>query len=447
MFGIKTKIVAAVRRQFYRFYTIRQDFINVNPIFDTRYLDEEICDHALSLVSSPLCITPKNKNNIAFLASELSGMGGHTELLKNLAQALPKGYKSKLFLTRKARSEKYAALKIAEIGKYSEIDGVDFCWKNEKKMLNKLLKQVLEFSPNVLITFIHMEDSFAVGLIALLKKHTEIKIIFCNIGSQYSSLGMSFAHLIWEGMPATAFVTQKYRKLKNTKVLGLCYLTKENLPKFSAQEIMTVKRELGIPENALCTMTGCSSYKLFENGKSSYLEMIKKLLEKNENLWHVLITVLDEEQKKILKETDMPNRFIVADFKPNFKLYFKCADVFIDSIPFSSALTMVDLMSLKVPFVAFKNKDNLAFTFYEYLPKNYAYLFENIFDMQAGIEKLLSDKEERERIADSNYGHFLENFEGNKVAKKILDADSVDSEIDEEQYKDFKAVKLVPWGK
>jgi hypothetical protein len=33
------------------------------------------------------------------------------------------------------------------------------------------------------------------------------------------------------------------------------------------------------------------------------------------------------------------------------------------------------------------------------------------------------------------------------VAKKILDADSVDSEIDEEQYKDFKAVKLVPWGK
>jgi len=447
MFGIKTKIVAAVRRRFYRFYAICQNFIDVNPIFDTRYLDEEICDYALSLVSSPLRIIPKNKNNIAFLASELGGMGGHTELLKNLAQALPKEYKSKLFLTRMTRSEKYAALKIAEIKKYSEIGGVDFCWKNEKKMLNQLFKQVFEFSPNVLITFIHMEDSFAVGLVALLKKHTEIKIIFCNIGSQYSSLGMSFAHLIWEGMPATAFVTQKYRKLKNTKVLGLCYLTEENLPKFSTQEITTAKRELGIPENALCTMTGCSSYKLFENGKSSYLEMTKRLLEINENLYHVLITVLDEEQKRIFKEMNMPNRFMLADFKPNFKLYFKCADVFIDSLPFSSALTMVDLMSLKIPFVAFKNKDNLAFTFYEYLPKNYAYLFENIFDMQAGIEKLLSDKDERERIVDANYKHFSENFEGSRAAQRILSADSYDSEIDEERYKDFKTVKLMPWGK
>lgn len=447
MFGIKTKIVNAVKKRISVFFAIQREFIDINPIFDTRYLDKKICDYALSLISCPAHIASVNKNNIAFLASELYDMGGHTELLKNLAQALPEEYKSKLFLTGKLQSEKYAALKIAEIRKYSEIGGVDFYWKNEKQLLEQLLNQILEFSPNVLITFIHMDDSFAVGLLALLKKHTQIKIIFCNIGSHYSSLGMSFAHLIWEGLPATAFVTQKYRGFKNTKIIGLCCLTKENLPEFSVQEIAATKRELGIPENVLCTMTGCSSYKLFENGKPSYLEMIKNLLEKNKNLWHILITELSKEQKKILKEINMPDRFILTSFKQNFKLYFKCADVFIDTIPLSSALTMVDLMSLKVPFATFKNKDNLAFTFYEYLPKNYDYLFENIFDMQAGIEKLLSDKEERERIAEANFEHFLENFEGSRVVQRILDTDSFDSEIDGEQYKDFKEIKLVTWGK
>jgi len=447
MFGIKTKIKKNIQKRVSKFEAIKQEFIDVNPIFDTRYFDKKIGDYALSIIPHHTSSVAIDKNNIAFLASTLYDMGGHTELLKNLVQALPKEYRSKLFLTRKNMSEQYASVKIAEIKKYSEVDGVDFCWKNERQLLKQLLKQILEFSPNVLITLINMDDSFAVGLLALLKKHTRTKIIFCNIGSHHSSLGMSFAHLIWEGMPATAFVTQKYRGFKNTKVLGLCHLTKENLPRFNEEEIATARSELGIPVGSFCTMTGCSSYKLFEKEKSSYLEMIKSLLEKNENLYHIIITELSEEHENILKKMNISNRLIVTKFKMNFKLYFKCTDVFIDSIPISSALTMVDLMSLKIPFVAFKNKDNLVFTFYEYLSRNYDYLFENILDMQAGIEKLLGDKNERERIANANYEYFLENFEGNMVAQKILNANSFDSDINKTEYKDFKEIKLLPWGK
>jgi hypothetical protein len=172
MFGIKTRIINAIKKRFSGFYAIQRDFIDINPIFDTRYLDNKICDYALSLVSCPLKVPSINKNNVAFLASELYDMGGHTELLKNLAQALPKEYKSKLFLTRKMNSEQGAIQKIAEIKKYSEMSGVNFSWRNEKQLLNQLLEQVLDFSPNVLITFIHMGDSFAVGLLALLKKYT-----------------------------------------------------------------------------------------------------------------------------------------------------------------------------------------------------------------------------------------------------------------------------------
>lgn len=443
MFNIKKTF----RKLFYKFYAIRQDFIKNCPVFDSKIWDKQTGEHALSIAGFTSSSTSTNENNIAFLATEIYEMGGHSELLKNLIQVLPKEYNSKLFLTKKTKSYQNAPRKIYEIEKYTDITGVDFYIKNEKKLLNKLFGKILEFSPDTLIAFIHMDDTFAVGLLALLKKYTQTKIIYCNHCSHASSLGMSYAHLIWEGMKSTAFVTQKYRGFKNTKVLGLCYLTKDNMPTFSKQEITAAKKEMGIPENAMCTMTGCTSYKLFENDKSSYLEMIKKILIKNENLYHVLITKLNKQQKNILDEMKMPDRFILTDFKPNFKLYFKCADVFVDSIPFSSALTMVDLMSLNIPFAAFKNKENLTSSFYEYFPENYDYLFDNISDMQTGIEKLLNDKNEQNRIAQANYKHFLENFEGSIVAKRILEANSFDPEFDGNEYSDFKEIKLLTFGK
>lgn len=440
MIGIKERI----KRRLSKLYAVQQEFLEKNPIFDTRYLDKKIGDYALSIVKYPQSYAPINENNIAFLVTLLCDDGGHTELLKNLIQALPPTYKSKIFVTGKTRTEQNFVDKLTEIKQKSEISGVDFNWKKEKQSLGDLLKQILEFSPKKLITFLHMDDTFAVALLALIKKHTQIEIIFCNIGSHHSSLGMSFAHLIWEGMPSTAFVTQTYRGFKNTKVLGLCHLTKENLPVFTEQEVSKTKKELGIPENALCTMTGCASYKLFEQGRSLYLEMIQRILNENENIYHVLITRLDNEQKNTLKSLNISNRLIVVDFTSKFKLYFKCADLFIDSFPISSALTMIDLMSLKVPFVAFKNTNNLVFCFYEYLPENYDYLFDNVIEMQSGIEKLLNNKAEMKRVADANYAYYLENFEGSKVAQNVLNANSFDEFIQEEDYKNFKVIKLFP---
>ena len=444
MFGIKTRIKKIIKSMYSKLYAIEQEFLKVNPIFDTRYLDKKIEGYALSVVSQPTHSAPINKNHIALFATEIYDMGGSTELLKNLSQVLSKEYKIKLFLTKKTKSEQNTVKKMPEIKKYMIIGGIDFYCKNEKVLLSQFLRQLQEFSPSILITFLHPEDTVATAILALVKRHTHTKVIFCNVASQYSVLGMSFADLIWEGMPSTAFVTQRYRGFKNTKSLGLCYLTKDRLPTFNEQDIAMAKKEIGIPENALCTMSGCNSYKLFENGKSPYLKMIKKLLEENECLWHVLIAEFYGEQKKILDEMDMPNRFILTDSKPNFKLYFKCADVFIDSFPMSSALTMVDLMSLKVPFVAFKNKENLVLSFHEYFSENYDYLFDNTSDMQTGIEKLLYNKDEQKRITNKNFEHFLEYFEGSRVAQKILTTNSFDPEFSGEKYKDFRAIKLLP---
>ena len=445
MFGLK----AYIKRWSSKFYSFDEEFKKVNPVFDVRFLDKKIGDYALSIISCPMTLPPLKQNNIAFLSSELWDTGGHSELLKNTIQAFPEVFKCKLFLTKKTLLMQRAHVRISKIEEYSEIDGVDFYSKNivrEKKLLKNLFNKILVFSPALLIVFIHF-DSFAVGLLALLKKYTNIKIIFCNHSTQHSVLGMSFAHLIWECMSSTAFVTQKYRGIRNTYTACICYLKKEQLPVFSEREILNTRQDIGIPKDSYCTMTGCNSYKLFDDNGSPYLEMIKSLLTKNQNIYHILITYFNEDQKKILEKINMPNRFVLISPKTNYKSYFKCADVFIDSIPFAGANTIIDLMSLKIPVVAYKNKSNLIFSFHEYLPPNYCYLFENTFDVRTGVERLLYSKDERERIVNANYEYFMKNFEGSIVTQKLLEANSFDSEIDDSLYKDFKEIKLLPWGK
>jgi len=421
---------------------------------DMRYLDKEIEKYALEIMP-PSFEENIVSNRIAFLATELYDYGGHTEVIKNIIESLPKEYECKLFLARKYRTLRCAPVKMMEILQYCKMDGVNFGYENDKRALLKMFGKITEFAPKAIFIFIHNNDVFSVALLALLKKWTKIKIFYSDICSHQFSIGMSFADLILEAMPSTVFITQKYRGFKNTSMNWICHLPREKLPVITENEILEMRKKI-LPPDALCTVSGAAAYKFFEDDDSPYLKMIERLLNKNENLYHILITEFTPRHKNIFdsifKNSTAKDRIKLLNFTPNFKLLFKCADVFIDSFPVSSAFTMIDLMSLKVPFVAQKNRDNIAFSFHEYLAPDYSYMFDNAQDMEAGIEDLLFSKERRKQITEMNFEHFLNFFEGKKYASRLIDLANCDDlskvydkEIDEEQYKDFKKMELLPF--
>lgn len=433
-------------------YSINYNF-RKNEFFNNSLLDREIEKFALQL-NIEKNEKKAEQNKIAFLATEFYEQGGHGVLIKNILQNIPKNYNTKLFLTKKNKSMKIAKKRIKEIASCTEIDGIDFSFMHERNLLVQMFNKIINFSPKVIITFIHMNDAFATAILALLKKYTDIKILFMNFAAHHPSLGMSFADLILEMSPTSAFVTQKYRGFANTHIIGLAGESQEKLPIFSEEQISEIKAKIGVPENYLCTMTGCASYKLHSGKKSEFLELICRLLEKYENLCHVLITNLTDELKQIIdsvfQNSKTKNRLLILDFVANYKPIFKCADFFIDSFPISNDLTMIDLMSLKIPFVSMINRENIIQSFNEYVPQEYPYMFENISDFEQGIEKLLSDKDEQKRIAKINYEHFLNTFEGKKVTEKILNLANCDDfskmfcKINEQDYRNYKEPKLIP---
>jgi hypothetical protein len=107
-------------------------------------------------------------------------------------------------------------------------------------------------------------------------------------------------------------------------------------------------------------------------------------------------------------------------------------------------------MSLKIPFVSMINRENIIQSFNEYMPKDYPYVFENLEDLEQGVHKLFLDKDERNRIAEMNYEHFLNFFEGKKVTEKILSLVDCDDfskmlcKINEQDYRNYKMPKLIP---
>lgn len=393
-----------------------------NKSFDTRELDKEIsllCPEVSDKKSSV------NKDRIAYLATELYDAGGHTKCVREQIKSLKDSYEQQLFFTKISRSYELAPSAMAKMANTASLSGEDIsfvCWKEK---LLKLFYRIAAFNPSVLFVFIHPNDIFGTMLLSLLKKHTNIKIIYCPHASHFPNLGISFADITLEALPTTAFITQHYRHFDRTVFLPMISKKVEDFPSFSDEAIAVKRKEIGIGENDLCTMSGASAYKFFDNGDSEYFRTIKNLLERNPAVKHVILSNFDKAQQyiidRIFAQSEAKSRLIVLPFSNEYELFFKCADMFIDSFPISSALTMIDLMRLKVPYVVKINRENAHFSFHEYQASDYPYIFEKAEGLLKGVETLLADKSERDRAITMNYQHYLKTFEGNAVKARLCE--------------------------
>lgn len=402
------------------FDKMRVDFA-LNKSFDTRNFDEQIAKVVSDYTDIPDCRI--NPMHVAFLATKIYDMGGHTKWLRDMQKTLINQYDETLFLTTTGTSRKAAPQTLDYLRKISKIKTFKQFSCSMEQNIREIYEAIIDYAPKALFVFIHTDDFVATAVIALLKKHTKIKIFFVNHATHRPALSMSFADLILEETPSSAYVTKNLRNLEQTHIVGLISKPQEENPDFTESEIKTIRKQIGIPENAVCTMSGAASYKFFEKNGSTYFEMIKKLLNEHENVYHVVISEFRDFEaeiiSKIFADSDLRNRLIVLPYQRDYELYFKAADLFIDSFPMSSALAFIDLMRLKVPYVVKINRENAALSFHEYQAKDFPYMYETTNEFYKGIEELLADKQKRLAMCDSNYQYYLEHYEP-KAAERIL---------------------------
>lgn len=398
------------------------ELVQNNKDFDTIQLDKSIA--ALVDVKETAKGDVDN-DNIAYLATTLYEMGGHSKCLRDLAHSLKSEYKQCLFLTNYTETMKSAPRLMADLQQYMEVKGSDLGYVHFAEEIRKFAQEIIDYAPKALLVYIHPKDVCGAAVLSVLKAISNIKIIYFNHASHFPNVGMSFANIILEGMPATVKVTHEKRHLYNTEIIGLQSLAKDDTRYLSEAEKSDLKKSIGIAEGTLLTMSGGTSYKFFDKDGSSYFQMIKRLLSAEKNLYHVVMSELKDNQKAIVENIfkdneDCYNRLVWLSFQTDFDKYFQCADVFIDSFPISSALTQIDLMRNKVASVVKINKEIPEYSFHEYQMPDYPYMFESVSDMENGILELLHDEHKRADIIEKNYNYWLQTYESCIVRDKVL---------------------------
>lgn len=433
--------------KFYYKYQLRHIAKNFNKRqknFNTINLDLKIAKYCDKLITN---IELKNleviNNNIAILASNFYDAGGHTECVKNTINSLYQCYKIGTFLTRIDTSKNFAPKKTEKIKEKSFIDGIESDFKkfsNFEADLLLLLEKIVKHSPRVIIAYIHMNDVYAVALLHLIKKYTKIKVLYFNHATHIPALGFNFADMVLEEIPVTLYVTNKYRGINRCHIVGLPMDFKENTRYYDNSEIEKIRLELGIKNGDFVTMTACNAAKLFDSKKSSrYFEMIKSILNKHSKIKHVIISDLNKWMIKLIDKIfeDFPeekSRIIFHNSVANFDVYVQSCDVFIDSFPFSSALTQIDLMRNKKPAIVKVNNENAVFSFHEFMDKEYPLIYSEIKDIESAIANLMDNTDLQKRAVEINYNHYLKNFEGlatkNKYSNIIENSDNLEKFYD-----------------
>ncbi|NTW80068.1 MAG: hypothetical protein HGB32_07970 [Geobacteraceae bacterium] len=426
LLSILTYYAADYNKSMYYAKRSAAGYIKCKKIFSSKKLELHIekCTYKILKIKDLNCPNRLSENRIGILASTIYDVGGHTECLMRFSESFHSEYDLRLFLTnsngdsRIEAKTKYSYLKT--ILTVSETDNVN---SNFDVKINFLITEILKSEVKILFVYMHMNDVISCAILAYLSKHTDVKVVFFNHGDHTFSLGFEFSDLIIELRKQGQFITQHYRNKLNTTIIPLQGVKSDQSKVYSAEVLMAKRKDLGLSSDDLVSMSGFSNYKVFKDKKYSYLNFIKKILESEYKLKHILVTEISHKENKIINKVfrgseHLLERLILIDRVVEFDLLLQVGDVFIDSFPLGSALVHIDAIRNKRPTIIKKNSKNELYTFYNYLYDEYEYAIENIDEMLEKTLYLIRNKDEQYRIASKCYNHYLDTYEFQTIKSK-----------------------------
>lgn len=351
------------------------------------------------------------KPNILILSSEIYDSGGHTEVAIRYINAFKDDFTIIFYLTTLGTASCKTAPEKSKIIKSMAADYLELPAKlsNSDKVIT-LYYYIVTNKITTLNVNIHMFDSVGCAVLGLIKKYTDINIVYWNHTDHLYALGTEFADVIMtrcvNGKAMALYLADK----KN--VVQLPFLEKTNVARvFASSKIQHLKQKWGVPQDAFITMTGASMEKL-KDKKNTYFELVKKILEHNANVCHVLVSSISLQEKDWIRSVmgNVYDRFITVDFTADFDLFIQASDLYIDSFPQGSALTLVDFIKHKKPVVIKVNKNNPIKSFEKYLYDDYEYACENISMMFEKTNFLIRNKHEYDKASYKVHKYYYDYY-------------------------------------
>lgn len=356
------------------------------------------------------------KPKILILNSAIYDGGGHTEVSIRFMKAFTNEYTIDFYSTTfddlsvntapvKSKIIKNLVNNYVELSKNTAID----------YKITELYNYIIENRITTVCVNMNPTDVVCCAVLGLLKKYTNINVIFWNNVSHCYSLGTEFANTILTRCkyekPITPYLSSK-TNVKHIPFLG----SSNDINTYSPEQISNLKQKLNIPQDAFITITGVHLYKV----DRKYFGFLNKLLQKHDNIYHVFISTSSAKTKEAIKRLfgKNKNRFIMIDSVLNFDLFIQMSDLYIDSFPQGSALTLIDFIKHAKPVVIKINEENCLKSFETYLYDDYAYACKTTDEMFDKISKLINNKQEYVEISQKVKEYYIKKYNIENIKKQ-----------------------------
>lgn len=337
-----------------------------------------------SQYSSPKPLPDFVKNTVLHVMTETYKTGGHTRVVERWVKADGVSRRQSLLLTSCESQDIPGVLQSV----IESSGGNIYQLRDTASDLEKGL-ELRQIAAKYEYVVLHQHDHDVIPIIAFGNMEFKSPVFLFNHADFRFTVGFSVADKVLTLSSWSAALANNYRGINKT-----CHIPLLNDSKIKtlSNDMLAVRKDLGLPLNKKIIVTAASSQKYKALGSTSLLNVANKIFDQIPNVLLIVIGAKSKtfpQYKKVLGSNNV--NFVLLDLMPPLELYkyFIAADLIIDSMPLGGGAAMIDAMHCNRPILSLKNIVGQL----DYLVHSEAYCdTEEIFIRK--VTKILSSKNE-----------------------------------------------------
>ncbi|MGB9980316.1 hypothetical protein, partial [Methanobacterium sp.] len=256
----------------------------------------------LQYSSPPIKKSKKGKKN-AYIATNISDIGGNPEVLKQWSKLLKSNFEEQdLYITHSYTSYTPITYSSGFLDD-TELNVHEFSFRNSNlKRIEELIRALSCDSPDTILLFIEPSDVIAIPAIYALNKKP--KVIFFNHADQSFWLGRNVLDYLIDQRKEGVKYSRENRHINNSYIVPI---TTDITPKRNKWN------KWGIKENSTVSVSVGSFHKVLGDDQINYFDIIGELLNEFPDHYHIFIT--NPPSRDILEDyiddPDIMERFII----------------------------------------------------------------------------------------------------------------------------------------
>ncbi|MBN1974560.1 MAG: hypothetical protein JW787_13050 [Sedimentisphaerales bacterium] len=174
-------------------------------------------------------------------------------------------------------------------------------------------------------------------------------VVLFNHADHVFWFGACIADLVADIRPAGQILSLNRRNINASKLLPIPLVTSA-----TTIENVKAKKQLGLDENTTVLLSVANEYKYSPVGEFDFLKIMKGILDKNKMT--VLLVVGPQNHKRWAEyNTATKGRIRALGLQNDLRLYWAATDVYVDSLPFASLTSALDVGLLGTPLIGVYN--------------------------------------------------------------------------------------------